>query len=64
MPDEFLLNKAVRTISIKNKASVDTRVCTYECLGATISHSQFRRYRRNVFSHICWSLKELLGDLV
>ncbi|KAK9161206.1 hypothetical protein Syun_007547 [Stephania yunnanensis] len=31
---------------------------------AAISHSQFRRYRRNVFSHICWSLKELLGDLV
>ncbi|KAK9133263.1 hypothetical protein Scep_012791 [Stephania cephalantha] len=24
MPDEFMLNKAVRTISIKNKASVDT----------------------------------------
>ncbi|KAK9092436.1 hypothetical protein Syun_027347 [Stephania yunnanensis] len=33
MPDEFLLNKAVRTISIKNKASVDIRLVPTECLG-------------------------------
>ncbi|KAK9158497.1 hypothetical protein Scep_005071 [Stephania cephalantha] len=62
MPDE--LNKAVRTISIKTKPLLIQGLYLRSAWAATISHSQFRRYRRNVFSHICWSLKELLGDLV
>ncbi|KAK9115269.1 hypothetical protein Syun_022066 [Stephania yunnanensis] len=53
MPDEFLLNKAVRTISIKNKAYVDTRIVPTECLGCHyITFSVSKISKKRLFTYL------------